>query len=145
MGGMDDGVPRMQRTILIAAHDPTLAELIEPPLAGAGFVVIVGHDQRQALDLIRQRHPDLLVLDRLRPVAADLALCRLARARAYVPIIIVTAQATIDEQVTALDLGADDVITRPITPGELIARVRTILRRTARPATPGRSSDELKG
>jgi DNA-binding response OmpR family regulator len=88
------------------------------------------HDGRAAIDEARQRSPDLLVLDVMMPKVDGLDVCRVLRADGDVPIIMLTARATEDDLLLGLDLGADDYLTKPYNPRELVARVRTVLRRT---------------
>jgi DNA-binding response OmpR family regulator len=121
----------MQCTILVAAHDVMLANLLQPHLEQAGFAVLIAYDERQLFDLTRQQRPDLLLLDQL--LARDgLELCRRVRTESQVPMMIIAAQAATNQAVVALDLGADDYLTRPFVLAELMARVRAILRRTSR-------------
>ena len=90
---------------------------------------------REALAAIAARAPDLLVLDVMLPQVSGLEICRLVRAdakTALIPIIMVTARAEESERIAGLDLGADDYIAKPFSPGELVARVRALLRRSAR-------------
>jgi DNA-binding response OmpR family regulator len=126
------GDPPLQRTILVAAHDILLANLLlQPHLVQAGFAVLIAYDERQLFDLMRQQQPDLLLLDQL--LARDgLELCRRVRRESQVPMMIIAAQAATNQVVAALDLGADDYLTRPYVLSELMARVRAILRRTSR-------------
>jgi DNA-binding response OmpR family regulator len=88
------------------------------------------HDGRAAIDEARQRSPDLLVLDVMMPKVDGLDVCRVLRADGDVPIIMLTARTTEDDLLLGLDLGADDYLTKPYNPRELVARVRTVLRRT---------------
>ena len=88
------------------------------------------HDGRAAIDEARRRSPDLLVLDVMMPKVDGLDVCRVLRADADVPIIMLTARSTEDDLLLGLDLGADDYLTKPYSPRELVARVRTVLRRT---------------
>lgn len=115
--------------ILVAEDDTKQAELIRLYLEREGHAVKVVHDGRSAVDEIRQRHPDLVVLDVMMPSMDGLDVCRIVRTESDVPIILLTARATEDDMLLGLDLGADDYITKPFSPRELCARVRTILRR----------------
>jgi DNA-binding response OmpR family regulator len=91
--------------------------------------VLVAHNGRHALDLAHQKQPDLVVLDLMLPVMDGFDVCRILRAETSIPIIILSARTTEDDKLLGLDLGADDYITKPFSPRELVARVRAILRR----------------
>ncbi|ALG07240.1 DNA-binding response OmpR family regulator [Kibdelosporangium phytohabitans] len=97
------------------------------------------HDGRSALDEVRGSRPDLLVLDVMLPGVDGLDVCRIVRRESDVPVLMLTARSTEDDLLLGLDLGADDYVTEPFSPRELMARVRTLLRRTApRPAEEDR-------
>jgi two-component system, OmpR family, alkaline phosphatase synthesis response regulator PhoP len=119
----------MNRKILIVDDDRKTAELIRIYLERDGYQPLVAHDGRQALELARQRRPDLIVLDLMLPMVDGLDVCRILRAESRVPIIMLTARTTEDDKLLGLDLGADDYITKPFSPRELVARVRAVLRR----------------
>jgi DNA-binding response OmpR family regulator len=120
----------MPARILVAEDDRKQAELIRRYLEREGHLTVVVHDGRAAIDEARQRSPDLLVLDVMMPKVDGLDVCRVLRADGDVPIIMLTARATDDDLLLGLDLGADDYLTKPYNPRELVARVRTVLRRT---------------
>jgi DNA-binding response OmpR family regulator len=120
----------MPARILVAEDDRKQAELIGRYLEREGHLTVVVHDGRAAIDEARQRSPDLLVLDVMMPKVDGLDVCRVLRADGDVPIIMLTARATEDDLLLGLDLGADDYLTKPYNPRELVARVRTVLRRT---------------
>jgi len=120
----------MQGRILVADDDPRQAELIRLYLEREGFSVVVVHDGRAALEQARQRRPDLAVLDVMMPLVDGLDVCRILRHESDIPIVMVTARSTEDDMLLGLDLGADDYITKPFSPRELVARIRTVLRRT---------------
>jgi DNA-binding response OmpR family regulator len=92
--------------------------------------VLAAYDGRQALDLARMKQPDLIVLDLLLPELDGRDVCRLLRAESHVPVIMLTARSTDDDKLVGLDLGADDYITKPFNPRELVARIRAVLRRS---------------
>ena len=118
--------------ILVAEDDPKQAELLRRYLEREGHSVVTAHDGRVAIDEARRRRPDLLVLDVMMPRVDGLDVCRILRSESETPIIMVTARATEDDLLLGLDLGADDYLTKPYSPRELVARVRTILRRADR-------------
>jgi two-component system, OmpR family, alkaline phosphatase synthesis response regulator PhoP len=122
-------MPSMNRKILIVDDDRKTADLIRMYLERDGYQALVATDGRQALDLARQRHPDLIVLDLMLPMVDGLDVCRILRAESRVPIIMLTARTTEDDKLLGLDLGADDYITKPFSPREVVARVRAVLRR----------------
>jgi DNA-binding response OmpR family regulator len=119
----------MGARILIAEDDPKQAERLRLYLEREGHTVVVVHDGRSALDHARQKRPDLVVLDIMMPKVDGLDVCRVLRAESSVPIIMVTARSNENDLLLGLDLGADDYIAKPYSPRELVARVRTVLRR----------------
>jgi DNA-binding response OmpR family regulator len=123
----------MGARIIVAEDDRKQAELARRYLEREGNHVVVAHDGREAIDEARRRRPDLLVLDVMMPRIDGLDVCRVLRAESDVPIIMLTARSTEDDLLLGLDLGADDYLTKPYSPRELVARVRTVLRR-ARPS-----------
>ena len=128
----------MSGRILVAEDDPKQADLIRRYLEREGHAVAVVHDGRSAIDEARRRAPDLVVLDVMMPRVDGLDVCRILRYESDVPIIMLTARSTEDDMLLGLDLGADDYITKPYSPRELAARVRTILRRAGRDAADHR-------
>src|SRR5215213_11017392 len=119
----------MSRKILVVDDDRKTVDLLRLYLEKDGYQVLAAHDGRQALDLTRQRHPDLIVLDLMLPNVDGLDVCRILRAESATPIIMLTARTTEDDKLLGLDLGADDYITKPFSPREVVARVRAVLRR----------------
>jgi DNA-binding response OmpR family regulator len=127
--------------VLVVEDDPDIADLMRRYLRKGGFEVDVRLSGREALNTIAAAPPDLIVLDVMLPHVNGLEICRLVRADekiAATPIIMVTARAEEAERIAGLDLGADDYLAKPFSPGELVARVRALLRRTAR--TPAMES-----
>ncbi|WP_331737727.1 response regulator transcription factor [Streptomyces sp. NBC_00019] len=123
--------------VVLADDDPKQADLIRRYLEREGHSVGVVHDGRAALDTIRRRMPDLVVLDWMMPRTDGLDVCRVLRRESEVPVLMLTARAEEDDLLLALDLGADDYMTKPFSPRELVARVRTLLRRAGPSAAPG--------
>ncbi|MGJ6963116.1 response regulator transcription factor [Streptosporangium sp. G11] len=124
--------------VLVAEDDVKQAELIRRYLEREGHRVVVVHDGRAALDAVRRQEPDLLVLDVMMPKVDGLDVCRILRAESDVLILMLTARSTEDDLLLGLDLGADDYMTKPYSPRELMARARTLLRRVRKvPAGPG--------
>ena len=115
--------------ILVVDDDRKIVDLIRLYLEKDGYRVLVAYDGRQALELAHQREPDLVVLDLMLPEVSGLDVCRTLRAETNVPIIMITARTTEEDKLLGLDLGADDYVTKPFSPRELLARVRAVLRR----------------
>ena len=125
----------MSTRILVVEDDPDIAELIVRYLEKADFLVRCVANGRAALDAIAEQLPDLVVLDLMLPQIAGLEVCRRLRTdsrTATVPIIILTARADESDRIVGLELGADDYLGKPFSPGELVARVRALLRRISR-------------
>ncbi|MBD0734792.1 response regulator transcription factor [Streptomyces sp. CBMA29] len=120
----------MKARILVAEDDPKQAEVIRRYLEREGHTARLVHDGRAALDEVRRHPPDLLVLDVMMPVVDGLDVCRILRRESDVPVLMLTARSTEDDLLLGLDLGADDYLTKPYSPRELMARIRTLLRRT---------------
>jgi DNA-binding response OmpR family regulator len=122
----------MKARIVVAEDDRKQAELLRLYLEREGHAVAVAADGRVALELIRELEPDLAVLDIMMPKVDGLDVARVLRAEGRtLPIIMVTARATEDDMLLGLDLGADDYITKPYSPRELVTRVRALLRRSS--------------
>lgn len=122
--------------IVLADDDPKQTDLIRRYLEREGHAVGVVHDGRAALEEIRRRMPDLVVLDWMMPRTDGLDVVRVLRRESEVPVLMLTARAEEDDLLLALDLGADDYMTKPFSPRELVARVRTLLRRSRPGTTP---------
>jgi len=121
--------------IVLAEDDEKQAEIVRRYLEHERHSVVVVHDGRAAIDEVRGTRPDLLVLDVMMPKVDGLDVCRILRAESDVLVLMLTARSTEDDLLLGLDLGADDYLTKPFSPRELMARVRTLLRR-ARVAAP---------
>ncbi|SEL42627.1 response regulator transcription factor [Nonomuraea pusilla] len=124
--------------VLVAEDDPKQAELLRRYLEREGYEARVVHDGRSAIDEARQGDPDLVLLDVMMPKVDGLDVCRVLRAESDLPILMLTARSTEDDLLLGLDLGADDYVTKPYSPRELMARVRTLLRRAGRSRETGR-------
>jgi DNA-binding response OmpR family regulator len=121
----------MKRKILVVEDDRKMAELIRLYLEKDGYRVHVTHDGGEGLELGQRGGQDLILLDLMLPTIDGLDIARMLRQGSRVPIIMLTARSTEDDKLLGLDLGADDYITKPFSPRELVARVRAVLRRTA--------------
>ncbi|MDX3457769.1 response regulator transcription factor [Streptomyces sp. ME02-8801-2C] len=119
--------------ILIAEDDGMQAELIRRLLVKEGHEAVVVSDGRAALDAARDRRPDLVILDVMLPGLDGFGVCRVLRRDADIPVLMLTARSAEDDLLLGLDLGADDYMTKPYSPRELLARIRIVLRRTLRP------------
>ncbi|MFJ8825131.1 response regulator transcription factor [Streptomyces sp. NPDC102467] len=135
----------MCANVMVAEDDEKQAELVRRYLEREGHAVTVVRDGRQAIEEIRYREPDLLVLDVMMPRADGLDVVRVLRAEAReIPVLMLTARSTEDDLLLGLDLGADDYMTKPYSPRELMARVRTLLRRTHRGGHAAPGSPEFR-
>ena len=118
------------KTILVVDDEPKIAALARDYLEHAGFAVLVAGEGRGALALAHSRRPDLVVLDLGLPGLDGLDVARALRRDSDVPILMLTARTDEADRIVGLELGADDYVTKPFSPRELVARVRAILRRT---------------
>lgn len=121
--------------ILVAEDDPDIGGLLEHYLRKAGFVATLVTSGRDVMPQIKREAPDLVVLDLMLPGLDGLQVCRAIRAdgnTAAIPIIMLTAKAEESDRIVGLELGADDYITKPFSPNEVVARVRALLRRAHR-------------
>jgi DNA-binding response OmpR family regulator len=121
----------MSRTILVVDDDHKTVELIRLYLERDEYQVWVAYDGRQALETAHRMHPDLIILDLMLPKIDGLDVCRILRQETDIPIIMLTAKTTEEDKLLGLDLGADDYISKPFSPRELMARLRAVLRRSA--------------
>ena len=119
--------------ILLVDDDPRLREIVRLALDRAGFAVVSASDGRQALAAAGREAPDLVILDIGLPEMDGLECCRRLRAVSEVPILFLTARDDEIDRVLGFELGADDYVTKPFSPRELVARVRAILKRTSGP------------
>src|SRR6201996_6867045 len=119
--------------VLIVEDDPNIVDLMRANLAVRGFDTLVSFDGSKALALLETEQPDMVLLDLTLPEADGFYLCRQIRERSNVAIIVVSARGGEQDKVTALNMGADDYMTKPFGIEELLARIRATLRRT-RPA-----------
>jgi two-component system alkaline phosphatase synthesis response regulator PhoP len=116
-------------SILIVEDEPQIAEIARDYLEHAGFVVTVARDGARALTAARTKPPDLIVLDLGLPGLDGLEVARTLRRESSIPIIMLTARVEERDRIAGLELGADDYVTKPFSPRELVARVRAVLRR----------------
>lgn len=120
----------MPQLVLVVDDEPKVARLARDYLEKNGFRVIIASDGQSALTIARREKPDLVILDLMLPQIDGREVCRILRRESDVPIIMLTALSEEIDQVTGLEIGADDYITKPFSVRTLVARVRALLRRT---------------
>ena len=117
-------------TILVADDDPKLLKMVRRTLVYEGFKVVTAIDGREALTQIQHEMPDLLILDWMMPEVDGIeVVSRLRAAEDEIPVLLLTARDAIEDRVEGLDSGADDYLVKPFAPAELLARLRSLLRR----------------
>ena len=116
-------------TILVVDDEPALVEVLETYLRDEGFAVLSAGDGRTAVEIALSRQPDLVLLDLNLPTLSGLDAFREIRAQMDVPVIMLTARGSEVDRVVGLELGADDYVSKPYSPREVVARVKTVLRR----------------
>jgi len=117
------------KRVLVIDDDVKTTELVKLYLRRDGYKVVTAYDGIQAVNVAKETHPDLVVLDLMLPGLDGFDVFRALRAESDVPIIMLTAKTTEQDRLNGLDLGADDYVTKPFSPKELAARVRAVLRR----------------
>jgi DNA-binding response OmpR family regulator len=115
--------------VLVVDDEPTIREIVVRYLERDGFATLEAADGDRARELVERESPDLVVLDLMLPGTDGLELCRWIRSRSSLPVIMLTARGEESDRIVGLELGADDYVTKPFSPRELAARVRTVLRR----------------
>jgi DNA-binding response OmpR family regulator len=116
-------------TVLVVDDEPTIREIVVTYLKRDGYRTLEAADGDRARQLLESESPDLVVLDLMLPGTDGLELCRWIRAGSQLPVIMLTARGEESDRIVGLELGADDYVTKPFSPRELTARVRTVLRR----------------
>ena len=124
--------PQPGSKILVVDDDPNVVKLVQLYLERDGHEVLSANNGATGLELARDEQPSLIVLDLMLPRLDGMEVCRALRKESSVPIVMLTAMVEEDDRLAGLDLGADDYVTKPFSPRELAARVRAVLRRTAR-------------
>ncbi len=125
-------------TVLVVDDEPIVRQVVATYLRQEGHPTLEAADGRSALDLIERAEPGLVVLDVMLPGIDGLEVCRAIRRRSDTPVIMLTARGEEADRIVGLDLGADDYVTKPFSPRELVARVRSVLRRAPARAAAGR-------
>jgi DNA-binding response OmpR family regulator len=118
------------RRILLVEDDETVREVVRTYLEDAGYIVDEVPDGFSAMDLVARRLPDLIVMDRMLPGIDGVEVCRRIRAEHDIPVIMLTALGATDDRIDGLEAGADDYLTKPFSPRELVLRVTSVLRRS---------------
>ncbi len=118
------------RHILVVDDEESLLEVISYSLQEAGFKVSTATDAKKARELLEKQDPSLLILDIMLPDESGFELCRAIRAKSNIPILILSAKTEEVDRILGLELGADDYVTKPFSPRELVSRVKALLRRS---------------
>jgi len=137
---MDDSRPRR---VLVVDDEPRMIHFIRLNLDHDGYEVIEATSGTQALELLRDRMPDLILLDVMMPDMDGFETLQLLREISTVPVIMLTAKGEEEDRVRGLELGADDYITKPFSPREMVSRVRAVIRRTETPNPHTREAIEV--
>ena len=119
----------MSTKVLVVDDEPTIREVVVTYLQREGYDTLEAADGIRAREILEQHEPSLVVLDLMLPGTDGLELCRWIRTRSDLPVIMLTARGEEADRIVGLELGADDYVTKPFSPRELVARVRTVLRR----------------
>jgi len=135
----------MPQCILVVDDESTVREVIRRYLERDGFIVREASNGRSALAEIQSNPPDLVVLDLMLPGIDGVAVTRQVRQTQTTPIIMLTAKSETTDRIYGLDVGADDYISKPFSPQELVSRVRAVLRRSAEPSLPQEPAAEFEG
>jgi DNA-binding response OmpR family regulator len=121
-------------TVLVVDDEPIVREVVVSYLKREGYRTLEAEDGDRARELVERESPDLVVLDLMLPGIDGLSVCRWIRTHSDLPVIMLTARGEEADRIVGLELGADDYVTKPFSPRELAARVRTVLRRSATPS-----------
>ncbi len=122
----------IKETILIVEDEKDIVKMLDYNLKKEGFRTLIAQDGEDALDAANTKHPDLILLDLMLPGLDGLEVCKTLKAErktTSIPIIMLTAKSQESDKIVGLELGADDYVTKPFSPGELIARIKAVLRR----------------
>ncbi|HYO48925.1 MAG TPA: response regulator transcription factor [Chloroflexia bacterium] len=130
-------------TVLVVDDEPNIVEVVGAYLQRELFKVVTASDGEMALQMVAEHSPDLIVLDVMLPRLDGLEVCRRVRATSNIPIIMLTARGEETDKLVGLGIGADDYLTKPFSPRELVARIKAVLRRSMTAAPPEPGSDTL--
>jgi len=125
----------MKRRILVVDDEKKIVDIVKAYLERERYQVTVAYDGEEALDMAREQQPDLLVLDLMLPGISGWDVCHILRKESDIPIIMLTARDEVTDKIVGLELGADDYVTKPFDPKELVSRVKSVLRRSQSSAT----------
>jgi two-component system response regulator ResD len=131
MDALPDEMEQPQQTILIIEDEKSISQLVQLYLEQANYRVVVAADGPSGLGLHTREQPALVILDLMLPGLDGWEVCRRIRQQSSTPVLMLTARQTEEDRIQGLDLGADDYVTKPFSPRELVSRIRAILRRTA--------------
>ena len=126
----------MVASILVVDDEVQIVRVLRGYLEQSGYAVLSAHDGLEALRIARQEAPDLIILDLMLPEIDGIEVCSTLRRESGVPIIMLTAKVEEIDRIVGLEIGADDYVTKPFSPREVVARVRALLRRTRRSDVP---------
>lgn len=118
-----------EHTILIVEDEKEIGELVKDYLEREGYQVVLAFDGKEGLHLFYEKKPTLVVLDIMLPEIDGIEVCRMIRTASSIPIIMMTAKKSETDKIIGLGIGADDYVTKPFSPGELVARIKAQLRR----------------
>lgn len=119
----------MEDTILIVDDEVKITEILKAYLESVGFATLVAHDGKSALENVRMKSPDLVILDLMLPDLSGKEVCKIVRKESGIPVIMLTAKAEESDMIEGLGIGADDYIVKPFSPGNVVARIQAVLRR----------------
>ena len=119
----------MAKKILVVDDEKRIVDILIAYLERDGYQVIAAYDGKSALELARSNSPDLIILDLMLPEISGWDVCRELRKESDVPVIMLTARVDTPDKIIGLEIGADDYVTKPFDPKEIISRVRAVLRR----------------
>lgn len=133
------------KKVLLVDDEPQIVEVLDRYLTDEGFVVARAFDGAQAVAAFREERPDLIILDLTMPVMSGLDAFKIIREESRVPVIMLTSRVDEVDRVVGLELGADDYVTKPFSPREVAARVKTVLRRSGSPLEQAAASELAVG
>ena len=139
----DSSLNTGELTILVVDDEPNIVEVVSAYLKREHFNVVTASDGEMALQKVTEAAPDLIVLDVMLPRLDGLEVCRRVRAMGNTPIIMLTARGEETDKLVGLGIGADDYLTKPFSPRELVARIKAVLRRSSAAAAPEPGSDSV--
>jgi two-component system response regulator VicR len=139
----EHGLNTAEITVLVVDDEPNIVEVVGAYLQREGFSVVTAGDGETALRMVSERSPDLIVLDVMIPRIDGLEVCRRVRANHNTPIIMLTARGEETDKLVGLGIGADDYLTKPFSPRELVARIKAVLRRSLTAAAPEPGAEQV--